>query len=98
MLFIIIEEYANPDQIKIETKQKTKEFMTPYEKTALIIYRANQLATGMTPLVPYTGIFDAKKIATQEIEGRLLKNYIIRRTLPDGNFEDIDVNNLIILN
>lgn len=92
--FIIIEERV----LLQPPSRKTKNFLTPYEKTALIIHRANQLTVGDEPLVEYDPLnFDAISIARQEVNARILKNLIVRRTLPDGSYEDINSTELIIL-
>ena len=66
---------------------KTHPFLSVYERTKILGFRANQLAQGAPPYIArpehVTSVFD---IAKMELEQRRLP-YIIKRPLPDGAFE-----------
>jgi hypothetical protein len=70
-----------------DSAHKTQPFLSVYERTKILGFRANQLAQGAPPYIArpehITSVFD---IAKMELEQRRLP-YIIKRPLPDGAFE-----------
>ena len=81
----------------LDTNHTTYPFLTNYEKTKCISFRASQINHGAKPyiLVP-TGVNDSYQIAKMELEARRLP-YIVKRPLPDGNYEVWRLNDLLIL-
>ena len=70
-----------------DSAHKTQPFLSVYERTKILGFRANQLAQGAPPYVArpeqVTSVFE---IAKMELEQRRLP-YIIKRPMPDGRFE-----------
>ena len=81
----------------LDTNHTTYPFLTNYEKTKCISFRASQINHGAKPyiLVP-TGVNDSYQIAKMELELRRLP-FIVKRPLPDGNYEVWRLNDLLIL-
>jgi len=81
----------------LDTKHTTYPFLTNYEKTKCISFRASQINNGAKPyiLVP-TGVNDSYQIAKMELEARRLP-IIVKRPLPDGTYEVWRLNDLLIL-
>lgn len=75
----------------------TYPFLTNYEKTKCISFRASQLNHGAKPyvLVP-AGMNDSYQIAKMELEQKRLP-YILKRPLPNGDFEVWRLKDLLIL-
>lgn len=82
---------------RIETRKRiTNSMMTTYELTKIIGVRAQQISSGMEPLVEADpDIRDTKFIAIQELLQKKMP-LIIRRFLPNGVYEDWRVDDLII--
>jgi len=69
--------------------------LTRFERARIIGARALQLALGAPPFVPLKPeIRDPIELAIYELESKALP-ISIRRTLPDGRFEDIPVEYLL---
>ena len=81
----------------LDTNHTTYPFLTNYEKTKCISFRASQLNNGAKPyiLVP-TGVNDSYIIAKMELEARRLP-VIIKRPLPDSTYEVWRLNDLLML-
>jgi DNA-directed RNA polymerase subunit K/omega len=81
----------------LDTNHTTYPFLTNYEKTKCISFRASQINNGAKPyiLVP-TGVNDSYQIAKMELEARRLP-IIVKRPLPDGTYEVWRLNDLLIL-
>jgi DNA-directed RNA polymerase subunit K/omega len=73
-------------------------YLTIFEKTKILGFRANQLAQGSMPFInPVPShITDVLEIASLELEQRLLP-YILKRPMPDGSFEYIRLSDLLIM-
>jgi DNA-directed RNA polymerases I, II, and III subunit RPABC2 len=82
-----VKSYSLRDQSALDKKHCTYPFLTNYERTKCISFRASQLNNGAKPyiLVP-EGVTDSYEIAKMELEAKRLP-YIIKRPLPDGSFE-----------
>lgn len=82
--------------VEMNNKEKiTIPYMTKYERTSLIGIRAQQIATGATPLVDVEGLKDTAQIAEKELMERKIP-LIVRRYLPNRTFEDWKIDELII--
>lgn len=68
--------------------------LTKYEHARIIGARALMLSMGAPPFTDPTGK-NGFQIAEEELRGMLLP-IIIRRTLPNGDYQDIPVNRLQI--
>jgi DNA-directed RNA polymerase I, II, and III subunit RPABC2 len=75
------------DLKKIDQKHVTYPFVTNYERTKIISYRASQICNGAKPyIVVPEGVTEAYDIAKMELEAKKLP-FIVKRQLPDGSFE-----------
>lgn len=81
----------------LDANHTTYPFLTNYEKTKCISFRASQINNGAKPyiLVP-TGVNDSYQIAKMELEERRLP-FIVKRPMPDGTYEVWRLNDLLIL-
>jgi DNA-directed RNA polymerase subunit K/omega len=79
-------------------KHKSVPYLTVFEKTKMIGFRADQLAKGCKPFIhpipPH--ITDVLEIAALELEQRRLP-FILKRPMPDGSFEYIRLQDLLII-
>jgi len=86
-----------PSEDGRDAAHKSQPFLSVYEKTKLLGFRANQLAQGAPPYIVrpehVTSVFEIAKL---ELEQRLLP-YIIKRPMPDGTFEYWRLADLMIL-
>jgi DNA-directed RNA polymerase I, II, and III subunit RPABC2 len=81
----------------LDQNHKSPPFLTQYEKTRVLGFRANQLAQGAPPFVhvqPH--ILHTLDIARQELAEKKLP-FIIKRPMPDGTFEYWRLRDLLIL-
>lgn len=86
-----------PGGDKADTNHRTYPFLTNYEKTKIIGLRANQLSKGSVPFISVPKhITDVRDIARLELEQKRLP-YIIKRPLPNGDFEYWRLADLLIL-
>jgi DNA-directed RNA polymerase subunit K/omega len=75
----------------------TYPFLTLYEKTKVISLRASQLARGAPPFIDVPEyLTDVYEIAKAELEAKRLP-YILKRPLPDGQFEYWKLADLMVL-
>ena len=81
----------------LDANHTTYPFLTNYEKTKCISFRASQINNGAKPyiLVP-AGVNDSYQIAKMELEARRLP-IIIKRPMPDGTYEVWRLNDLLVL-
>ena len=81
----------------LDANHTTYPFLTNYEKTKCISFRASQINNGAKPyiLVP-TGVNDSYQIAKMELEARRLP-FIVKRPMPDGTYEVWRLNDLLVL-
>lgn len=73
---------------------RTSPYLSKFEIARILGLRALQLSWGAEPRVPCDGITNVHEIALLEFEKNLL-NFEIRRHLPDGSYEDVNVNQLL---
>jgi DNA-directed RNA polymerase I, II, and III subunit RPABC2 len=80
----------------LDSAHTTYPFLTSYERTKCISFRASQICNGAKPyiLVP-EGVTDAYEIAKMELEAKRLP-YIIKRPMPDGSFEAWRLTDLVV--
>ncbi len=90
-------QFIPPGGEKADSNHRTYPFLTNFEKTKIIGLRANQLSKGSVPFVAVPKhITDVKDIAKLELEQKRLP-YIIKRPLPNGQFEYWRLADLLIL-
>lgn len=98
-----IEEKENSNKNKSITKSKvipikerlTSRFLTKYERAKIIGERAIQISNGSEVYIEVPeGIWDPLQIAEIELKQKKIP-FTIRRYLPNGDYEDWDINDLI---
>ena len=81
----------------VDKNHKSVPYLTLFEKTKLIGFRANQLAQGARPLINVPKhVTDVLDIARLELEQKRMP-YILKRGMPDGSFEYWRLTDLLIL-
>ena len=76
-------------------ERETSRFLTKFERAKILGERAIQIANGAKVMVEVEkGIWDPMKIAEKELREKKI-NYVVRRYLPDGSYEDWNLNELI---
>lgn len=78
------------------TKRITTRYMTKYERARILGTRALQIAMCAPVLVEPEGETDPLQIAMKELKARKIP-ITIRRYLPDGSFEDWNIDELVIV-
>jgi DNA-directed RNA polymerase I, II, and III subunit RPABC2 len=82
--------------VRDPTKAVSYPFLNQFEKTKVLSFRASQLAQGNKPYIAVPDIVsDVYTIAKMELKERKLP-YLIKRPLPDGDYEYWKLNDLII--
>jgi DNA-directed RNA polymerase subunit K/omega len=80
-----------------DNSHTTYPFLTLYEKTKVLSLRASQLARGAPPFIDVPEyLTDVYEIALAELESKRLP-YILKRPLPDGQFEYWRLADLMVL-
>jgi DNA-directed RNA polymerases I, II, and III subunit RPABC2 len=72
--------------VVMEKKQTTR-FLTKYERARVLGTRALQISMNYKITVDIGNLIDPLKIAEKELEAKTIP-LVIRRYLPDGNYED----------
>ena len=81
----------------LDMLHQSQPFLTTYERTKLLGFRANQLAQGARPYVEIPEfVTSTLEIAKLELAARHLP-YIIKRPMPDGTFEYWRMSDLMII-
>ena len=76
-------------------ERETSRFLTKYEKAKILGERAIQISNGAKVMVEVEkGVWDPMIIAEKELREKKI-NYVVRRYLPDGSYEDWNLNELI---
>ena len=93
------EEEENKNNKKFNFKpikeRETSRFLTKFERAKILGERAIQISNGAKVMVEVEkGVWDPMVIAEKELSEKKI-NYVIRRYLPDGNYEDWNLNELI---
>ncbi|KAA6397577.1 MAG: DNA-directed RNA polymerases I, II, and III subunit RPABC2 [Streblomastix strix] len=73
----------------------TTPYLTKFERARLLGARALQLSMDAPPMVSTQGLHDPLLIAEKELEERKIP-MIVRRFLPDGSYEDWELDELIV--
>lgn len=73
----------------------SNQYMTRYEKARILGLRATQINNGSPLLVDPKGETNPLRIAQMELRSRKIP-FTIRRPIPDGTFEYIDINDLVV--
>jgi DNA-directed RNA polymerase I, II, and III subunit RPABC2 len=85
------------DVRNVDSKHRTYPFLTNYERTKCISYRASQICNGAQPYIKVPdGVTDAYDIAKMELKAKRLP-FIIKRPLNDGNFEVWRLTDLMLI-
>jgi DNA-directed RNA polymerase subunit K/omega len=80
-----------------DKRHRSVPYLTLYEKTKIIGFRANQLAQGARPFVPVPDhVTDVLDIARLELDAKRLP-FLLKRPMPDGTFEYWRLSDLIII-
>jgi DNA-directed RNA polymerase I, II, and III subunit RPABC2 len=89
---------AYPPDHGADKQHRSVPYLTIFEKTKIMGFRANQLAQGAVPFInPVPShITDVLEIASLELEERKLP-YILKRPMPDGSFEYVRLSDLLIM-
>jgi DNA-directed RNA polymerase I, II, and III subunit RPABC2 len=77
-----------------QTTRTTSKYMTRYEKAKILGIRSKQISENMPVLINVGEENNALNIAMLELEAGVIP-IIVRRFLPDGNYEDWKVSDLI---
>jgi len=88
---------AYPPDSGVDKKHRSVPYLTLFEKTKIIGFRANQIAQGARALVhvpPH--VTDVIEIAKLELDQKRLP-YILKRPMPDGTFEYIRLLDLLVI-
>jgi len=86
-----------PPNLEKERNHKSVPYLTIFERTKIIGFRANQIAQGARALIQVPNhISGVLEIARLELEQKKLP-YILKRPMPDGTFEYIRLADLIIV-
>ena len=76
-------------------ERETSRFLTKYEKAKILGERAIQISNGAKVMVEVEkGVWDPMIIAEKELREKKIE-YVVRRYLPDGSYEDWELNELI---
>lgn len=87
MANMIMEKKADEIIEEPDPHHKTYPFLTKYEYTRIIGFRANQLSQGAQPFINVPEhVSDVREIARLELAEKRLP-FIIKRPLPDGSHE-----------
>lgn len=81
---------------KLDAKHRSYPFLTNYERTKILSYRASQICNGAKPyIVVPEGVTDAYEISKLELEAKRLP-FIVKRPMPDGSFEVWRLTDLVV--
>ena len=88
---------AASSENNVDSLHRSQPFLTVYEKTKILGFRANQLAQGAPPYVDVpTHVTNTLDIAKLELEQRRLP-FILKRPMPDGSFEYWRLSDLMVI-
>lgn len=80
-----------------DPNHRSPPFLTLYERTKVIGFRANQLSQRAKPYIDVPAyVTSVSEIARMELEARRLP-FIIRRPMPDGSFEYWRLSDLLLM-
>jgi len=85
------------DTSSVDSVHQSYPFLTQYEKTKCLSFRASQIGHGAKPYIKVpAGMTDSYQIAKLELESKRLP-LILRRPLPNGQFEVWKLSDLVFL-
>ena len=87
-------EYTDGQNKGGKKERITTKYMTKYERARVLGTRALQISMNAPVMVDILGETDPLKIATKELRERKIP-MVIRRYLPDGSYEDWNLDELI---
>jgi len=88
---------AYPPDSGSDTQHRSVPYLTLFEKTKIIGFRANQISQGARVLIQVPPhMTDVIEIAKKELEEKRLP-YILKRPMPDGTFEYVRLADLLVL-
>jgi DNA-directed RNA polymerase I, II, and III subunit RPABC2 len=88
---------AYPPDSGSDINHRSVPYLTLFEKTKIIGFRANQIAQGSRALIHVPAhVTDVLEIARLELEQKRLP-YILKRPMPDGTFEYVRLIDLLVL-
>lgn len=93
--FELRDQEAHPVEELTKDKRITTPYMTKYERARILGTRALQISMNAPVMVDINQETDPLQIALKELQFRKIP-ITIRRYLPDGSFEDWNVDELII--
>lgn len=97
LLAVPVNPFDESGAVPADPHHRTQPFLTIYEKAKVIGFRAEQLAGGARPYAAVPEYMtDPRDIARLELEQRRLP-FIIKRPLPNGEFEYWRLSDLMIL-
>jgi DNA-directed RNA polymerase I, II, and III subunit RPABC2 len=80
----------------VDEAHRTYPFLTQYEKTKILSFRASQIGHGAAPyIVVPKGVTDSYLIAKLELKEKRLP-FIVKRPLPDGRYEVWKLADLVV--
>ncbi|KAF7728040.1 DNA-directed RNA polymerases I, II, and III subunit RPABC2 [Apophysomyces ossiformis] len=96
----ILDEVVNANTteapVPLENKEKfTTPYLTKYERARVLGTRALQISLGAPVMIELQGESDPLVIAKRELREKKIP-LIVRRTLPDGSYEDWCIKDLIV--
>jgi DNA-directed RNA polymerase I, II, and III subunit RPABC2 len=84
-------------EVLIDPGHRSQPFLTIFEKTKILGFRANQLSQGARPYVDVPEhVTNVLEIAHLELEQRRLP-FILKRPMPDGTFEYWRLSDLVVI-
>ena len=93
----VVADGSLDETTEVDPHHRSQPFLSVYEKTKILGFRANQLAPGARPYVVVPEhVTKVGDIAKMELEQRRLP-YIIKRPMPNGTFEYWRLSDLMIL-
>eukprot|EP01054_Gregarina_sp_Poly1_P004900 Gregarina_sp_Poly_1__4899@NODE_25_length_19863_cov_179_262730_g23_i0_p11_GENE_NODE_25_length_19863_cov_179_262730_g23_i0NODE_25_length_19863_cov_179_262730_g23_i0_p11_ORF_typecomplete_len139_score27_27RNA_pol_Rpb6/PF01192_22/3_9e03RNA_pol_Rpb6/PF01192_22/9e12_NODE_25_length_19863_cov_179_262730_g23_i067357151 len=84
-----------PGSKPIEGPRQTSPYMTKFERARVIGTRALQISLGAPVTVPIEGESDPIVLAEKELAAKSMP-FIVRRYLPNGDYEDWSIEELIV--
>lgn len=91
----IVEETIKKKNKKIPNSQRTtRPFLSKYERCRVLGIRAKQIDLGCPIYTDAKNLIESYDIAEKELNERKLP-FILRRYLPNGNYEDWELSELI---
>lgn len=85
------------EQRHVDESHRLYPFLTQYERTKVLSFRASQIGHGAAPYIQVPkGVTDSYLIAKLELDAKRLP-YIVKRPLPNGTYEVWKLTDLVVL-